>query len=279
LVRLLQREYKDNDLGFVIRQDSVRETYQLHCHDFYEFFLVTKGRALHIVNETVQTVSRGSLVFVRPDDAHCYDYYKTQDFSFYNSGIPTAYYQKIYSYYGEQVKKLDMPPVSKHIQLSETQTRRLEDLMEALHARPTGALAKTQFLLLLSEVMYCFLTENSQEEDNALPDWLLYVLDEMSQPESFVEGLPHLLRTANYSQEYLNREFQRYLHTTPTRYINEQRLKYAHHLLRTTNMLIVDICEACGFHNLSHFYSRFREYFGCSPSTVRKAAGTSQSSK
>ena len=73
MIRLLQHKPDENYIGFVIRQDSVRETYQLHCHDFYEFFLVTKGRALHIVNDTVQTVSRGSLVFVRPDDAHCYD--------------------------------------------------------------------------------------------------------------------------------------------------------------------------------------------------------------
>ena len=81
MIRLLQRKPDDNYFGFVIRQDSVRETYQLHCHDFYEFFLVTKGRALHIVNDTVQTVSRGSLVFVRLDDAHCYDYYKTVSYT------------------------------------------------------------------------------------------------------------------------------------------------------------------------------------------------------
>ena len=127
--------------------------------------------------------------------------------------------------------------------------------------------------ITINTVTYCFLTETSQEEDGALPDWLLRVLDDMSKPENFVEGLPHLLRTANYSQEYVNREFQRYLHTTPTRYINEQRLKYAYRLLSTTDMLIVDICEACGFRNLSHFYSRFREYFGCSPSAVRKESG------
>lgn len=273
MVRLLQRKHDDKYFGFVIRQDSVRETYQLHCHNFYEFFLVTKGRALHIVNDTIQTVSRGSLVFVRPDDAHCYDYYKTQDFSFYNSGIPAAYYEKICNYYGDQIKELDALPVSKHIQLSETQTRRFEESLESLNEHPIGSQARAQFLLLLSEVMYCFLTEASQEEDGALPDWLLRVLDDMAKPENFVEGLPHLLRIANYSQEYVNREFQRYLHTTPTRYINEQRLKYAYRLLNTTDMLIVDICEACGFHNLSHFYSRFREYFGCSPSAVRKESG------
>ena len=53
MIRLIQRELKMGGRGFTIRQDSVGETYQLHCHDFYEFFLVTKGRALHVVNEDV----------------------------------------------------------------------------------------------------------------------------------------------------------------------------------------------------------------------------------
>ena len=272
MIRLIQRELKMGGRGFTIRQDSVGETYQLHCHDFYEFFLVTKGRALHVVNDTYQIVSRGSLVFVRPDDTHCYDYYKSQDFSFYNSGIPHAYYEKICGYYGSRMQSLDELPVSKHIHISDTLTRRLEEQLSSLRDVQVTPETELQYLLLLSEVMYCFLSEDSLWEDGQLPDWLLRVLDEMAHPENFIEGLPRLLCIANYSQEYVNREFQRYLHTTPTRYINEQRLKYAHHLLCTTDMLIVDICEACGFHNLSHFYSRFREYFGCSPTAVRKEA-------
>lgn len=264
------------DRGFSIRHDGVGETYQLHCHDYYEFFLVTKGRAMHVVNDVYQIVSRGSLVFVRPDDEHCYDYYKSQDFSFYNSGILEPYYSRLLTYYGDRVRELDALPVSKHIHISDARTRRLEEQLATLENVPRNAQTEAQFLLLLSEVMYCFLTKDSRSEDGELPDWLLRILDEMARPENFVEGLPKLLKIANYSQEYINREFQRHLHTTPTRFINELRLKHAYHLLRTTDLLIVDVCEACGFHNLSHFYSRFREYFGCSPSSVRKESGKNE---
>ena len=270
MIRLLQEDFKNFDRGFSIRHDGVDQTYQRHCHDYYEFFLVTKGRAMHVVNDVYQIVSRGSLVFVRPNDEHCYDYYKSQDFAFFNSGILEPYYSRLVTFYGERVRDLDKLPMPKHIHISDARTRRLEEQLAALEDVPRNEQTEAQFLHLLSEVMYCFLTKNSQEEDGELPDWLLQILDEMARPENFVEGLPRLLEMANYSQEYINREFQRHLHTTPTRYINELRLKYACHLLCTTNMLIVDICEACGFHNLSHFYSRFRETFGCSPSTMRK---------
>lgn len=271
MIRLLQNDYKENQNNFAVRQDSVGETYQLHCHDFYEFFLVTKGRALHVVNGTYQIVSRGSLVFVRPDDAHCYDYYQSQDFSFYNAGISSYYYKKLCDYFGSEVRVLDVPPVSKHIHLSDTQTRRFEEMLYTLESAPKNdKKAELKFLLLLADVLYCFLTEEHETEASVLPDWLLRVLDEMTRPENFAEGLPALLRIANYSQEHVNREFKRYLHTTPTRFINELRLKHAHHLLCSTDMLIVDVCESCGFHNLSHFYARFKEMFGCSPSALRK---------
>ena len=144
MIRLIQRELKMGGRGFTIRQDSVGETYQLHCHDFYEFFLVTIGRALHVVNDTYQIVSRGSLVFVRPDDTHCYDYYKSQDFSFYNSGIPHAYYEKICGYYGSRMQSLDELPVSKHIHISDTLTRRLEEQLSSLRDHDNDRFQKTR---------------------------------------------------------------------------------------------------------------------------------------
>ena len=104
MVRLLQKDFKDFDRGFSIRHDGVDQTYQRHCHDYYEFFLVTKGRAMHVVNDVYQIVSRGSLVFVRPDDEHCYDYYKSQDFAFFNTGILEPYYSRLVTFYGERVR-------------------------------------------------------------------------------------------------------------------------------------------------------------------------------
>ena len=55
-----------------------------------------------------------------------------------------------------------------------------------------------------------------------------------------------------------------------TQYINQERLKYAVYLLAQTDREILDICECCGFSNVSHFYHLFREQFGVSPAKFRK---------
>lgn len=52
------------------RNSSLKETAPLHSHNFYEFFIVTDGTALHMVNNSIQTLTKGDLVFIRPQDTH-----------------------------------------------------------------------------------------------------------------------------------------------------------------------------------------------------------------
>jgi AraC family cel operon transcriptional repressor len=37
-----------------------------------EVFLIRRGSVRHIVNQQAQELTGGTLVFIRPDDAHCY---------------------------------------------------------------------------------------------------------------------------------------------------------------------------------------------------------------
>ena len=61
-----------NDDLVLLHQYRVSETYALHRHEFYEVFYVLRGQALHEMDGSSQVVSEGTLVFIRPDDAHCY---------------------------------------------------------------------------------------------------------------------------------------------------------------------------------------------------------------
>ncbi|WMJ22573.1 AraC family transcriptional regulator [Paludicola sp. MB14-C6] len=249
---------------------SVRQTFPLHTHDFFEFFLVTKGRAIHVVNNVAQVIERGSLVFVRPSDEHCYDYYKTQDFEFYNHGFETEIFDKINMVYDTKADALVNRSVPKHIKVNLAQLHFLEQRFEELLKIPTCEQRRLPLSYLAMEVIYLMLTTEDFDQNHLPPDWLIKVLDEMSEPENFIVGLPRLLELCNYSQEHINREFKRYLNITPTKYINELRLQYANDLLEKGDQEIVDVCENCGFHNLSHFYSEFKKYYGFSPNKARK---------
>lgn len=254
----------------VLKQTSVRETYPLHTHTFYEYFLVIKGRALHRVNNVTQIVERGSLVFVRPNDEHCYDYYKSQDFEFYNVGVfPEQFKHACSLYYGEPLI-LNDGNIPKQVKLSDEKILRLEQWLLQMQQEENDKTRDRLSAFILSLVIFYMLSSESENLEGGLPLWLIALLDKMSLPENFALGLPRMLELCNYSQEHINREFRRYLNTTPTKYINQLRVLYAEKLLAEGMLDTLDICFQCGFSSVSRFYAVFKEYFGYAPKKAKR---------
>lgn len=269
MIRLTGRVSREQSM-VVLKQNRIEETYPLHSHSFYEYFLVVGGRALHMVNQTTQLLERGSLVLVRPDDAHCYKNYGSPQFIFYNVGIPETLIPPLDALYGGGVGRLTQLPLPPQVQLSEGETLRLEAELERLRQLPPGERRDALFSMLLSEVVYFILTGDVGGETHRIPEWMARLLSEMEKEENFVAGLPRLLELSHYSQEHVNREFRRYLDLTPTQYINEKRLRQAYRLLTETRLSVMEICGRCGFQNISHFYTCYRKYFGHAPGEERK---------
>jgi len=84
--------------------------------------------------------------------------------------------------------------------------------------------------------------------------------------------LDELSYHAGLSRRQLERLFQRYLHSVPTRYYLELRLERARQLLLQTSMPIVDIALACGFISAPHFSKCYRDTFGMPPRDERRRA-------
>ena len=58
--------YVNPEAGYTLRMNySYTENFELHHHDYYEFFLTISGKAVHVVNGKTQKLPEHSLVFVR----------------------------------------------------------------------------------------------------------------------------------------------------------------------------------------------------------------------
>lgn len=99
---------------------------------------------------------------------------------------------------------------------------------------------------------------------------LLAVIGEMDKRLERPVSCAQLARTVRLSPRQLERLFQRYLDTTPTRYYLEMRLNRARQLLRQTSMPILSVGLACGFVSASHFSKCYSEHFDRTPSEERK---------
>ena len=204
---------KESGLSYTI--SDIYKHVPLHTHNHYELFIISEGTAYHLINDSVQTVKKGDLFFIRPNDMHSYSFFHSENFCVRNLGFSTQVLRNV-SLFLEQEEKMDK--------------------------------------LINSE----------------MPSWLSELLLNMSKIENLQEGYERMCELAPCSPSHLCRLMKQISGKTPTQYINQERLKYAVYLLAQTDREILDICECCGFSNVSHFYHLFREQFGVSPTKFRK---------
>lgn len=78
-----------------------------------------------------------------------------------------------------------------------------------------------------------------------------------------------LAAEAGYSVSQLQREFRKELGVNPARYLQDIRVGYSRHLLKTTRLTMVAIANECGFYDQSHFSRIFKSATGISPASYR----------
>ena len=74
------------------------------------------------------------------------------------------------------------------------------------------------------------------------------------------------------STRQLERLFEKYLHSSPSRFYLKVRLERARAMLLQTTKAILDVAVACGFASASHFSRCYREVYGHKPSDERASA-------
>lgn len=107
------------------------------------------------------------------------------------------------------------------------------------------------------------------EGSAALPDALRAILKLMESNIEEPLSIDDLAHYAQVSRRQIDRLFQRYMKSTPSRYYLELRITRARRLLLQTNAPITSIAIACGFTGAPHFSRCYRDFFGVSPSKAR----------
>ena len=149
------------------------------------------------------------------------------------------------------------------------------DLMTFVLRRPPGSreLAQQVSELLVSQ-------QRSLDESQASPIRYRYanlpevLLEALEMMESNVEEPLTPAEIADYlkiSRRQLERQFQTFVKTSPSRKYLEIRLARARLSVMRTNRRIDDIAQACGFSSSAHFISCYREIYGNTPQAQRLA--------
>ena len=255
---------------------NVRETSPLHTHDFYEIFYVNKGKAIHCVNGERIVVSSGAFVFIRPWDVHSYDSLNYSEFQMTSIGFTCDEAAEGFRWSQFPLSMVNVPKLPPHVMLNGAEKTEFENKLKGIESHPRGMERKRYFHSVFPFFIYILCNKIRQTETKQLqvmPPWLSELIEQMSQTENFVQGLPRLLECSSYSHEYIIRILRKYLHMTPTEFIDLRRINYAMGLVVQKKYHITDICYMSGFNNLSHFYAIFKKQTGYTPNEYLKVYG------
>ena len=254
---------------------SIENCYgELHSHDFFELLLMLEGNLINEVNGIETILSKGSLVFFRPDDLHQLRQYKDTNCQFINLTFLGKTVDDLWNYMGEDLKasKFIASGIPPCLTLTENHLNEVKSKINRLNTIPSTSkqLSRTALRTMLVEFYFIYLPLVWQEAGYKLPRWLERLCEDIRQEDNFKTGLEAMVHLSGRNHSYLCRTFKRYFKITPTEYINLIRLDYAENLLLNTDISITEICYETGFGSLSHFYSLFEQRYGQTPLKYRK---------
>ncbi len=93
-----------------------------------------------------------------------------------------------------------------------------------------------------------------------------YILDNLNTSISLESIANHF----HFSSNHFSRLFKKIFGTSFLKYLTSYRIDEAKRLLATSDMKVLEVGKAVGFHDTKHFYKVFKSYTGYQPSAYRK---------
>ncbi len=249
---------------------SMKYAWTIHCHDFFEFFIILDGCMQHNINDETEELYKNDLVLIRPDDVHWFLEIEGHDCSYLNISFTEEVLKIVLFFMGndytvEHFKNLTAPPrcrVSDKL-FTEIMDCYAEVSTQNLDSKDVQILAQ---ILLTKIILYYIKIESNKD----CPRWLMDLSQEMRKKEHFSQSVSMMSELSGKSHEHIARNFKKYFNQTPTEFINDLRLNYFANLLLMTNMSILDICFECGFSSASYAYQLFNKKYTLTPQKYRE---------
>lgn len=245
------------------------ERTSLHCHTFYEFFIITQGQALHIINGDTHEVEEGMLCLVEPNDRHkiisapggcihmniCLTEEKLSSLC---NALGVSLYDLLNTY-------------PKYVQLGKEEMnfliKRGQTISLIAHNAANGS------HIIMSEFAaeaVSTLCNNAVIAQMDYPKWFTEVLKKIHAPENIGCSAADVYRFGGFSAPAMIRYFKLYTGKTVNEYIRHLKIDYAKEVLRDTDISLPELSNLLGYSSLSHFSRTFKEHTGISPAAYRK---------
>ena len=256
----------------------------LHWHKYIEYGLVEEGRVEMRIDSELHLLEPGDCVFINANTLHSgvqrqaaeRAVIRSVDFTpdLLTAGTRTTVYRRYFDpWYGKAVYGFKIDRDTPSGAVIADLLRKLSDLDKAEYGYELNVLSSVSRLWMET---LCYIgerfpepsvqTETYSHRKNVMRNLLIYIQENYARAVTVEE----LAEFAHISHSECYRVFRDYTGDTPIGYLNDYRLTQAEHLLRTTSMSMVGICQSCGFSGQSYFGERFKIKYGTSPARFRR---------
>ena len=166
----------------------------------------------------------------------------------------------------------DLQQQLRHLPACVPLSKRMYDLIELGLAVPAGDLPSADALVesISLALLQAFVFDAGYAEGvgglpNAVRQAQQYIDAHLGEPLN----LARIAQAAHVSPQHLTRLFRRHLHTTPMRYLWQQRTQHGVELLRATGLSVAEIAARVGFQSPFHFSRLVQQRYGYAPRQLR----------
>lgn len=242
-----------------------------HDHSFYEICYVIDGLLPHYVNGQRMDLNAGDVIFLRPQDKHAY--IRDNNCLSYHRDIifKSTFFEEVLNFLHpnllEDYHKSDLPfKTNLPVAAIEKFEKRIAEYSSIASSNTSSKLIFAKTILI--ELLYYYNKPLFQKE-NDYPLLVNQIIQKLNMRNNLRQGTDYVFSNFNYSKSHICNTFKKYMHISLTEYINQLRLNYAAHLLKTTSSSLFDISQECGFSSLSYFNKLFKQHFNCTPAKYR----------
>lgn len=247
------------------------ETTSLHCHNFYEFFIVTSGEAIHEINGEHRKLHKGTLQLIQPKDSHRIISSESKGCTHINISVTPEKLEKICS-------AIDIS-VSELIENAEAVTSLSVNELEYFIKRAERISllyfnSDEKFRVLICEMIVeavCILYKNMISSRLDCPEWFTDILDKIHSPKYCGCSANDVYSLAGFSPPVVIEHFKKYTGKTVVEYLRNIKINKACELLKNTDTPVIEISNILGYASLSHFNRVFKDYSGITPAAYRKS--------
>lgn len=244
-------------------------TTTLHYHNYFEIFLVTRGKAQHRLNGGEFTLRRNTIQLIRPQDVHRFTVGRSESCTHMNLLILPERLQALCAALNIPFDAIRSGSPMNAV-LGDTDTAFF--LNRAEQVSLCGSHADDASRILLEMIAEALSLLYRRRATSGTGEWFAELLQKLRSPEYLTCRASDVYALCPYSAPVLIRHFRESKGCTVVEYLTRVKMDYAQSFLLSTNFPVHEIASRLGYDSLSHFCRIFKSRSGMTPQQYRRHA-------